>query len=226
MQQVLHGPTITHNNPDVLFSFSQNFNAIVTLKDSSPGMLLVLQEQTNFDVVTNRLDGVLNIKWNRHRIDYLTNYGTVEFQEFVTWIRKRQESISTNKTHKQMTQAETLLNGVMKSRTHIHDQPNKGTGQSNKETDHPIYPGDLHTARNTMILREHKELIEPRTRSMEIEDTSHSSILPEETPQNSSDPYMNQLVQARPTIHAEVRNSWKCNLSWHDACHEKIKQSL
>ena len=89
MQQVLQGPKITHHNPDGVFSFANSCKAIVTLKESSPEMLIALQQQTSFDTIINRLDDPLRLEWHRYRRNELENYQSVPFPEFAAWTRKQ-----------------------------------------------------------------------------------------------------------------------------------------
>ena len=52
-------------------------------------MLQALQQQENFDAVTNGLDDVLDTEWHRHRRNKLADYETVLFRAFVIWITKQ-----------------------------------------------------------------------------------------------------------------------------------------
>ena len=56
-----------------------------------------------------------------------------------------------------------------------------------------------------MTLKEHGDLIEVHTPTKGIEETHHSSIPQVDPPQNSSNPYTNQLVRTRLIAHEEVR---------------------
>ena len=79
MQQVLNGTKITHTNPSALYSFANSCKAILTLSDSSSEMLIVLQQQTTFDTIIDRLDHSLGMEWHKYRRGELRYYQYVPF---------------------------------------------------------------------------------------------------------------------------------------------------
>ena len=91
LNDCLNGPVISASEPSKLFAFAQNCETALDLKEFNSGSLLLLEEETTQDTITNRLDRDLNIKWHDYRRTSLHRYSTVPFKELTQWIKVQAE---------------------------------------------------------------------------------------------------------------------------------------
>jgi hypothetical protein len=90
LKDLLQGPTISERS-DNLFKFSQDCQLVMELHRSNPALLTSLDEQTNLEAITNRLDDQLMDKWLAHQEDGSGESAEESFEVFARWIRKQME---------------------------------------------------------------------------------------------------------------------------------------
>jgi hypothetical protein len=74
-----------------MFKFSQDCQLAMELHRYNPRLLTSLDEQTNMEAITNRLDDRLMEKWLEHRGPGPRELIGNRFAEFAQWIQERAE---------------------------------------------------------------------------------------------------------------------------------------